>query len=156
MMHPHGQPSDVRGASVADRSERRFHQGTLAVWLALSVAMAWTTLAPWLVLIGAIVQLAGAVSAELSLPRTLHRWLLAPVRSEPPEDENQLPFERADALTGILVVAGAVFVFVGVHPLGWAFVGLSVVSLGLDAMLDRSPLRFMADAIFRLSNSRRP
>ena len=71
--------------------------------------------------------------------------LVVPVRAEPRAIESQLAFERADALTGTVAMAGAVFVIVGVYPLGWSLVGLCVVSLGLDAAFDMGPLRFLAD-----------
>lgn len=134
-----------RADGTADRAERRFHQGVLAAWSGLTIAVASTAVAPWLAVLAAIVQLAGSVSSRLSLTRALHRWLFAPARSELSAAEPQLAFERADALTGTVAIAGAVFVLAGVHPLGWALVGVSVVSLGLDAALDLSPLRRLAD-----------
>lgn len=129
----------------ADRDERGFHQFVLAAWLAIAIAVAWTAVSPWLVLSAALIQLGGSVSSRLSLTRAVYRWLVVPVRAEPRAIESQLAFERADALTGTVAMAGAVFVIVGVYPLGWSLVGLCVVSLGLDAAFDMGPLRFLAD-----------
>lgn len=136
--------------STGDRAERRFHQGALAAWYALSVIVASTSVAPWLALVGVLVQLIGSVGPGLSLPRALHRWLIAPAQRQR-APERQPSFDRADALTGAVALAGVVFVFTGVFPLGWALVGVCVVSLALDAALDRGPLRGLADLMARLA-----
>ena len=149
-----GQPPGAPGrVSTADRAERRFHQGVLATWYALGIAVASTAVAPWLILIGALVQLAGSVSPRLNLPRALHRWLIAPTqrRCAP---EPRLTFDRADALTGAVALAGAVFVFTGAYAPGWALVGVSVVSLALDAAMDRGPLRQLANLLALLADQR--
>lgn len=137
----------------ADRAERRFHQGTLAGWYALGIVVASTGVAPWITLIGVLVQLLGSVSPRLSLPRALHRWLIAPARRQRAL-EPRAAFDRADALTGTVALAGAVFVSAGNHPLGWALVGVAIVSLALDAALDRGPLRSLANLLARLAASR--
>ena len=67
-------------------------------------------------------------------------------RPEPPA-----AFDRADALTGAVALAGTVFVFTGAYPLGWALIGVCVVSLALDAATDRGPLRGLADLMARLA-----
>jgi len=143
-------PVAVGSGATGDRAERRFHQGVLAACYALSVIVASTSVAPWLALVGVLVQLTGSVNSGLSLPRALHRWLLAPARREC-APEPHASFDRADALTGAVALAGAVFVFVGVYPLGWALVGACVVSLALDAATDRGPLRGLADFMARLA-----
>ena len=140
---------------AGDRAERRFHQGALAAWYALGIVVASTAVAPWLTLLGVLVQLAGSVNSRLSPPRALHRWLFAPLRGQH-APEPQLTFERADALTGTVALAGAVFVAVGVYPLGWALFGACVVSLALDAALDRGPLRSFADLLARLAGPAQP
>lgn len=150
---PGGGPLDR--ADTGDRAERRFHQGVLAAWYALGIVVASAAVAPWLVLIGVLVQLTGSVSPRLSLPRALHRWLIAPAQGRD-VPEPQPAFERADAMTGAVALAGAVFVFADVYPLGWALVGLCVVSLALDAALDRGPLRRLADLLVSLAGPRQP
>ena len=149
-----GPPVTPEHGQTADRAERRFHQGVLAVWYALGIAVASTAVAPWITLIGALLQLLGSVSPRLSLSRALHRWLIAPARRQL-APEPQTAFDRADALTGAVALAGAAFVFTGSYSLGWALVGASIVSLALDAALDRGPLRHLADLLARLS-ARRP
>ena len=72
-----------------------------------------------------LVQLTGSVSPGLSLPRALHRWLMAPARRQR-APEPRPAFDRADALTGAVALAGAVFVFAGVYPLGWALIGVCI------------------------------
>ena len=151
---PGHSPAVQRRAPAGDRAERRFHQGLLAACFALGIVVASTAVAPWLTLIGVLVQLAGSVSPRLSLPRALHRWLVAPVQRPRAAPESQLTFERADACTGTVALAGAVFVLAGVYPLGWALVGLCVVSLALDAALDRGPLRRLADLLAHLAGPR--
>jgi hypothetical protein len=47
-----------------------------------------------------------------------------------------------------------VFVFTGDYPLGWALVGVSGVSLALDAATDRGPLRHLANLLARLADQR--
>ena len=143
----------TRGAA-GDRAERRFHQGLLATWYSLGIVVASTAVAPWLILIGVLVQLTGSVNPGLSVPRVLHRWLIAPARRQR-APEPRAAFDRADALTGAVALAGAVFVFAGSYPLGWALVGMSIVSLALDAALDRGPLRRLADLLARLAGPRR-
>ena len=150
--HP---PAGPRSNPTGDRAERRFHQGVLAAWYALGIVVASTAVAPWLTLLGALVQLTGSVSPRLSLPRALHRWLVAPARRQR-APESQMAFDRADALTGAVALAGAVFVFTGAYPLGWALVGASIVSLALDAAMDRGPLRHLADLLARLAGPSRP
>ena len=150
-MTPGGSPPDAPSRiSTGDRAERRFHQGVLAAWYALGIVVASTAVGPWLTLVGVLVQLTGSVSPRLSLPRILHRWLMAPARPQR-APEAQLSFERADALTGMVALAGAVFLFVGDFPLGWALVGVAIVSLALDSALDRGPLRSLADLLARLA-----
>lgn len=151
---PEGQPPGAPGNFLtADRAERRFHQGVLAAWYALGIFVASTPVASWIVLIGVLVQLAGSVSPRLSLPRALHRWLIAPARRQR-APEPRAAFDRADALTGTVALAGAVFVFAGNYPLGWALVGVAIASLALDAALDRGPLRSLANLLARLAASR--
>ena len=145
---PGGGPPDRD--PTGDRAERRFHQGVLAAWYALGIVVASAAVAPWLILIGVLVQLTGSVNPRLSLPRALHRWLIAPAQGRG-VPEPQPAFERADAFTGAVALAGAVFVFTGSYPLGWALVGVSIVSLALDAALDRGPLRRLADLMARLA-----
>ena len=149
-----GSSATPERGQTADRAERRFHQGVLATWYALGIVVASTAVAPWLTLIGALVQLAGSVSPRLSLPRALHRWLIAPARRRG-TSEPRPAFDRADALTGTVALAGVVFVFASVYPLGWALVGACVVSLALDAALDRGPLRRLTDLLARLAGPRR-
>ena len=151
---PGHSPAVQRRAPAGDRAERRFHQGLLAACFALGIVVASTAVAPWLTLIGVLVQLAGSVSPRLSLPRALHRWLVAPVQRPRAAPESQRTFERADAFTGTVALAGAVFVLAGVYPLGWALVGMCVVSLALDAALDRGPLRRLADLLAHLAGPR--
>ncbi len=122
----------------------------MAGWYALSVIVASTSIAPWLTLVGVLVQLTGSVSPGLSLPRALHRWLMAPARRQR-TPEPRPAFDRADALTGAVALAGTVFVVAGVEPLGWALIGVCAVSLALDAALDRGPLRGLADLLARLA-----
>ncbi len=151
---PDGRPPDASGhVATADRAERRFHQGVLAAWYALGIAVASTAVAPWLTLIGVLVQLTGSVSPRLSLPRALHRWLVAPTQ-RPCAPEPRVTFDRADALTGAVALAGAVFVVTESYPLGWALVGVSIVSLALDAAMDRGPLRHLANLLARLADQR--
>lgn len=151
-----GAPPGAEGcAATGDRSERRFHQGALAAWYALGIIVASTAVAPWLTLLGVLVQLAASVNSRLSPPRALHRWLFAPLQGRHTH-EPQLAFDRADALTATVALAGAVFVFTGVYPLGWALVGVCVVSLALDAALDRGPLRSFADLLARLAGPPQP
>ena len=153
-MTPDGRPPDAPGhVSTADRAERRFHQGVLATWYALAIAVASTSVAPWLTLIGVLVQLTGSVSPRLSLLRALHRWLIAPAQRQL-APEPRVTFDRADALTGAVALAGTVFVFTGDYPLGWALVGVSIVSLALDAAIDRGPLRHLANLVARLVDHR--
>ena len=155
-MTPDVQPPDAPGkVSTGDRAERRFHQGVLAAWYALGIVVASTAVAPWLTLLGALVQLTGSVSPRPGLPRALHRWLVAPARRQR-APEPQVAFDRADAFTGAVALAGAVFVFTGSYPLGWALVGASIVSLALDAAMDRGPLRHLADLLARLAGPSRP
>ncbi len=151
---PGHSPAVQRRAPAGDRAERRFHQSLLAAWFALGIVVASTAVAPWLTLLGALVQLVGSISSRTSLPRALHRWLVAPVQRQRAAPEHQVGFERADALTGTVALAGAVFVFAGVHPLGWALVGVCVVSLALDAALDAGPLRRLADLFAHLAGPR--
>ncbi len=150
-MTPGERPPDAPGrGSTGDRAERRFHQGVLAAWYAFGIVVASTAVAPWLTLIGVLVQLTGSVSPGLSLPRALHRWLMAPTRRQR-APEPRPPFDRADALTGAVALAGTVFVVAGVYPLGWALIGVCAVSLALDAALDRGPLRGLAELMARLA-----
>ena len=151
-----GLPDGHERTRTGDRAERRFHQTLLAAWYALGILVASTAVAPWLILLGVLVQLAGSVNARLSLPRALHRWFVAPLLDQRAVFELEITFERADALTGTVALAGAVFVFAGVYPLGWALVGLCVVSLALDAALDRSPLRRLADLLARVAGPPQP
>ncbi|MCY4112443.1 MAG: DUF4395 family protein [Chloroflexi bacterium] len=153
-MTPEGRPPDAPGGvSTGDRAERRFHQGVLATWYALGIVVASTAVGPWIILIGVLVQLSGSVNSRLSLPRALHWWLIAPARRQR-ASEPRAAFDRADALTGTVALAGSVFVFAGNHPLGWTLVGVSIVSLALDAALDCGPLRSLADLLARLAAKR--
>lgn len=146
-------PASEADGATGDRAERRFHQGVLATWYALGIFVASTAVAPWIVLIGVLVQLTGSVNCCLSLPRALHRWLIAPARRQR-APEPRAAFDRADALTGTVALAGSVFVFVGNYPLGWALVGVSIVSLALDAALDLGPLRHLANVLARQAAKR--
>ncbi len=155
-MTPEGRPPEAPGSvSTGDRAERRFHQGVLAAWYALGVFVASSSVAPWIILVGVLVQLAGSVNCCLSLPRALHRWLVAPARRQR-APEPRAAFDRADAMTGTVALAGSVFVFTANYPLGWALVGVSIVSLALDAALDRGPLRSLADLLARLAGPPQP
>ena len=130
-----------------DATERRFHQLAAAAGLALALFMAWTAVAPWIAVLASIVVLAGSVTERLSLTRAVFRWFVAPAIERPGAEEDQGRFLRADALGGTVTLAGAVFVVAGAHALGWALVGTVVGSLLLDAALDASPLRRIADAL---------
>ena len=143
-------PASVGQGATGDRAERRFHQGALAAWYALCVIVASTSVAPWLAIVGALVQLTGSLSPGLSPPRALHRWLMAPAQRER-APEPRASFDRADALTGAVALAGTVFLFTGAYPLGWALIGVCVVSLALDAATDRGPLRGLADLMAQLA-----
>ena len=132
----------------ADRAERRLHQVLSAAWLGLALFMAWAAVAPWIGTLAALALLAGSVTARWSLTRAVHRWLVAPVRNEPPQQEDQTTFLQADALGGAVALAGGVLVFVGVHPLGWSLVGLCALSLLLDAALGLGPLRWVVVRLF--------
>ncbi|MCY3783001.1 MAG: DUF4395 family protein [Chloroflexi bacterium] len=155
-MNPEGRPPEAPGnVSTGDRAERRFHQGVLATWYALGIFVASTAVAPWIIIIGVLVQLAGSVNCCLSLPRALHRWLIAPARRQR-APEPRAAFDRADAMTGTVALAGVMFVVAGMHPLGWALVGVAIISLALDAALDRGPLRSLADLLARLAGPAQP
>lgn len=125
------------------RAERRFQQLASAALLGLALFMAHAAIAPWIATLGALQLVAGSITPSLSLARGLHRYFIAPARDDPVESEDQTSFLQADAALGTLGFAGAVFVFAGAPPLGWAFVGLALALLVLDATLDANPLRLL-------------
>jgi hypothetical protein len=125
------------------RAERRFQQLVSAAVLGLALFMAHAAIAPWIATLVALQLVAGSLTPSFSLARRLHRYFIAPARHDPVESEDQTSFLRADAVLGTLGFAGAVFVFAGAPPPGWALVGLALALLVLDATLDANPLRLL-------------
>ena len=133
---------------VTDRGERRFHQLVSAGGFGLTLIMAWIEAAPWLITLIVLVLAAGSITPGWSLTRRFHRYFVAPLYPDGPS-EDPTSFLRADALLSVLAFAGAVFVFAGVPPLGWALVGLATLNLLMDGFADAAPLRRLLDRAFQ-------
>ena len=133
---------------MTDRGERRFHQLVTAGGLCLALMIAWALAAPWLVTLIVLVLAAGSISPGWSLTRRFHRYVVAPLYPDGP-DEDPTPFLRADGLLSVIAFAGAVFVIAGVPPLGWALVGLATLNLLMDGLADAAPFRRLLDRAFR-------
>ncbi len=137
------------------QDERRFHQLATAAGFGLALMMAWALAAPWVVTVVMLTQVAGSISADWSLTRRFHRAFAAPLTPDAAH-EDAAPFLRADALTGTAAFAGAVFVVAGIPPLGWSLVGLSTLSLLLDGLANRGPLRLLLERAFAWAERNRP
>ena len=133
---------------MTDRGERRFHQLVIAGAFGLSLVIAWTLAAPWLVTLIVLVLAAGSISPGWSLTRRFHRYFVAPLHDDGP-CEDPTSFLRADGLLSVIAFAGAVFVIAGVPPLGWALVGLATLNLLMDGLADAAPLRRLLGRIFQ-------
>lgn len=133
---------------MTDRGERRFHQLVVAGGFGLTLIMAWIQAAPWLITLIVLVLAAGSITPAWSLTRRFHRYFVAPLYSDGPT-EDPTSFLRADALLSVIAFAGAVFVFAGVPPLGWALVGLATLNLLMDGLADTAPLRRLLDRAVR-------
>lgn len=129
---------------MTDRGERRFHQLAIAGAFSLSLVIAWTLAAPWLVTLIVLVLAAGSISPGWSLTRRFHGYFVAPLHSDG-FSEDPTSFLRADGLLSVIAFAGAVFVIAGVPPLGWALVGLATLNLLMDGLADAAPLRRLLD-----------
>lgn len=110
--------------------------------------MAWIEAAPWLITLVVLVLAAGSITPGWSLTRRFHRYFIAPLYPDGPT-EDPTTFLRADALLSVIAFAGAVFVFAGVPPLGWALVGLATLNLLMDGLADAAPLRRLLDRAFQ-------
>lgn len=113
--------------------------------------MAWIEAAPWLITLVVLVLAAGSISPGWSLTRRFHRYFVAPLQSDGPSEDPSSCL-RADALLSVIAFAGAVFVFAGVPPLGWALVGLATLNLLMDGLADAAPLRRLLDRVRRQSS----
>jgi len=133
---------------VTDRGERRFHQLVIAGGFGLTLIMAWIKAAPWLITLVVLVLAAGSITPGWSLARRFHRYFVSPLYPAGPTEDSD-SFLRADALLSVIAFAGAVFVFAGVPPLGWALVGLTTLNLLMDGLADAAPLRHLLDRAFR-------
>ena len=133
---------------MTDRGERRFHQLVIAGGFVLTLIMAWIEAAPWLITLIVLALAAGSISPGWSLTRRFHRYFVAPLYPNGPA-EDPTSFLRADGLLSVIAFAGAVFVFAGVPPLGWALVGLATLNLLMDGFADAAPLRRLLDRAFR-------
>ena len=133
---------------MTDRGERRFHQLVVAGGFILTLIMAWIEAAPWLITLIVLVLAAGSITPGWSLTRRFHRYFVAPLYPNGPS-EDPTSFLRADALLSVLAFAGAVFVFAGVPPLGWALVGLAILNFLMHGFADAAPLRRLLDRTFR-------
>ena len=102
--------------------------------------MAWASVSPWIVTLGAAATLAGSVKPRLSPTRALHRWLVAPLALTQMVVEDQHDHLVADAAIGTIAFAGSVLVVAGANVLGWVLVGISIGALLLGSMLDWSPV----------------
>ena len=132
---------------MTDRGERRFHQLVVAGGFGLTLIMAWIEAAPWLITLIVLVLAAGSITPRWSLTRRFHRYFVSPLYPDGPT-EDSTTFLRADALLSVIAFAGAVFVFAGVPPLGWALVGLATLKLLMDGLADAAPLRRLLDRAF--------
>ena len=139
-----------RAIPLTDRGERRFHQLVIAGGFGLALIIAWTKAAPWLVTLIVLVLVAGSISPGWSLTRRFHRYFIAPLAPNGP-NEDATSFLRADGLLAVIAFAGAVFVIAGVPPLGWALVGLTTLNLLMDGLADAAPLRRLLDQAFQQS-----
>ena len=110
--------------------------------------MAWIQAAPWLITLIVLVLAAGSITPAWSLTRRFHRYFVAPLYPDGPT-EDPTSFLRADALLSVLAFAGAVFVFAGVAPLGWALVGLATLNLLTLFMTDPESRHFLFIGAYR-------
>ncbi len=136
---------------MTDRGERRFHQLVTAGGFGLTLMMAWIEAAPWLITLVVLVLAAGSISPGWSLTRRFHRYFVAPLQSDGPSEDPSSCL-RADALLSVIAFAGAVFVFAGLAPLGWALIGLATLNLLMDGLADAAPLRRLLDRVRRQSS----
>lgn len=137
---------------MTDRGERRFHQLVVAAGFGLTLVMAWIEAAPWLITLIVLLLAAGSITPGWSLARRFHRYFVAPLYPDGPT-EDSTSFLRADGLLSVIAFAGAVFVFAGVPPLGWALVGLATLNLLIDGLADAAPLRRLLDRTFQQSET---
>ena len=90
----------------------------------LLLALGWV-LNSWIpVFASAICQLLGATKLNIAPYTAIYRYILVPVKLIKPHTiaDDPLPHRFASLIGGLLILIGAIFLFVGIPIVGWIFI----------------------------------